>query len=79
MSGLKKKAKDFVKRFDSIDWYSVRIIPKGANEPLPAVPYDVEITPEDIERADREWNRLMPEAAGIMDAEVINKRDFDDG
>ena len=79
MPGLKKKVREFIKRFDAVDWYSVRIIPKGAGDPLPTVPIDVEITPEDVDRADREWNRLMPEAAGIMDAEVINKRDFDDG
>lgn len=77
MRGLKKRAKQIVERFQSIDWYAVRIIPKGADDPLPAIPRQVEITPEDVDEAIANWNELMPEFAGMLEAEVINQRDFD--
>ena len=79
MPGLKKKVREFIKRFDAVDWYSVRIIPKGAGDPLPRVPDVVEITPEDVDEAIRHWNEVMPDYAGMLEAEVINKRDFDNG
>lgn len=49
----------------------------GKADPLPAVPDEVEITDYDIERAIAKWNRIMPEVAGMLEAEVTNKRDFD--
>jgi len=78
MPGLKKKVREFIKRFDAVDWYGVRIIPKGADDPLPRVPNEVEITTEDVDKAIRHWNAVMPDYAGMLEADVINKRDYND-
>lgn len=46
----------------------VKIIPDGASEPLPPVPQEVELSDTDIEQAIAEWDYLMPEFAGLLDA-----------
>lgn len=55
----------------SLDIHAMRIIPDGADKPLPLTPYDeAEITPADVRRAIRKWNELMPEYAGILEAKI---------
>ena len=48
---------------------AARIIPEGANEPLPPVPSTVDITDADIERAIAKWDRILPDYRGLLDAE----------
>jgi len=79
MDGLKAKAREIINRFFEIDWYAVRIIPQGADDPLPALSNVVEITDADVDRAIAEWDELMPAYAGMLEAEIINQRDFDNG
>lgn len=45
----------------------VRIIPEGADQPLPPIPGKVIITQKDIDNANEEWNELMPSYAGMLD------------
>lgn len=52
---------------------AVRVIPDGAREPLPPVPYDVEISESDLERAAALWDELMPEYAGMLEAENLTR------
>jgi len=66
-----------IRKFQRVDWHSVRFIPKGADEPLPPVPNQVEITPEDVEKAIADWDKNMPQYAGMLKAKVENKRDYD--
>lgn len=56
----------------------VKIIPDGADEPLTPVPETVTITDTDIERALAEWDALMPEYIGLLNATVVNGDQFDD-
>lgn len=61
--------------FDAIiaEVKALRIIPDGASEPLPPVPNEVEISTGDIERATALWDELMPEYAGLLNAENTGK------
>lgn len=61
--------------FDAIitEVKALRIIPDGATEPLPPVPAEVEISESDIERATALWDELMPEYAGLLNAENTGK------
>lgn len=61
------------------EYKQVRIIPEGAGDPLPRVPDKVELSEKEINQALRLWDRLMPELAGLLDADVINKRRYDAG
>jgi len=54
------------------------IKPRGANEPLPPVPGNVEITESDIQEALDQWDRLMPEYAGMLSADVQGRTDYGD-
>lgn len=45
-------------------------IPLGAEDPLPPLPEMVTIDDEDIEQALEAWNRIMPEAVGLLAAGV---------
>lgn len=51
----------------------VRIIPAGSNDPLPPVPDVVEVGESDLDDISAIWNETMPELAGMLDAEVINR------
>ena len=77
MHGLRKRVKQIVERINTVDWYQVRFIPSGAADPLPPLPRVVEITETDVDLAIEEWNELMPEFAGILQAQIEAQRDFD--
>ncbi len=62
---------------DVIAGKSVRIIPEGANDPLPPSPPEVIISEHDIEIAIKEWDRVMPDLKGLLDAEVVGQQAFD--
>jgi hypothetical protein len=38
----------------------------------------VEISDADIDRAIKSWDRRMPEFAGLLDATVIHRENYDD-
>ena len=52
---------------------AVRVIPDGARDPLPPLPYEVEFTEADIDRMSNLWDELMPEYAGLLDAEPVTR------
>lgn len=56
----------------------VKIIPEGADEPLPPVPDEVEITDADIRRAINAWDEAMPDYAGLLEAVVIGQENYDE-
>jgi hypothetical protein len=58
---------------------SVKIIPEGADEPLPPVPEEVVISEADIRRAINAWDALLPDYAGLLEAMVVGRRDYDSG
>ncbi len=53
----------------------VRFIPRGADLPLPEL--DVTVDEDDVERAMRAWDRAMPEFAGLLDADVVNRKEYE--
>lgn len=55
----------------------VKITPDGADEPLLSVPDTVTITDSDADRAIAEWDRLMPDYVGILNATVVGQQHFD--
>ena len=55
----------------------VKLIPDGADDPLLPVPETVTISDNDIERALDDWDRLLPDYAGLLDAVVIGGDQFD--
>lgn len=62
-----------IEKLEAVDIGGVRIIPKGADKPIkPYSEDDYRITPDHVRQAARQWNRLMPEYAGIFDAKVKN-------
>jgi len=52
----------------------IRIIPSGADDPIPPVPQEVEIDEDDLDTMSDAWDETMPDYAGLLDAEVINRR-----
>ena len=52
----------------------VRIIPSGADDPLPPVPDVVEVSEDDLDVMSDAWDETMPDYAGLLDAEVINRQ-----
>ncbi len=50
----------------------VRVLPEGYAEPLLPEPTEVEITEDDIDRAIKTWDQLMPDYAGLLDAEITD-------
>lgn len=56
----------------------IKIIPEGADEPLPEVPAEVNITDGDIRRAINAWDELMPDHAGLLEAAVIGQEGWDE-
>jgi hypothetical protein len=55
----------------------IQFIPEGQGDPLPPVPAEIHISDADIDRAIRNWNRLMPEFAGLLEADVIHRENYD--
>jgi hypothetical protein len=55
----------------------MRVIPDGADKPLPPLPATVEIDPDDDGEV-KLWDRLMPKFRGILNARVKNKQRFDE-
>jgi HK97 family phage portal protein len=53
-----------------LDVKQLPFIPRGASEPLPAVPDVVEITEHDIDMAIKDWDTIFPEYAGLLNASV---------
>lgn len=54
----------------------VSITPDGADEPLLPIPDEVTISDSDVERALADWDDLMPDFAGLLDADVTGQSDF---
>lgn len=56
---------------------AMRVIPDGADKPLPAAsPAASEIDPDD-DGESKLWDRLMPKYRGLLKAKVINRQRFD--
>ncbi|HUT16529.1 MAG TPA: phage portal protein, partial [Anaerolineae bacterium] len=55
----------------------IHFIPEGQGDPLPPVPDEVTISEADIDRALKDWNKHMPDFAGLLDAEVIHRENYD--
>jgi hypothetical protein len=57
----------------------VRIIPRGASEPLVPIPDEIILEQADAEDAADDWDKLMPpEFRGMLRAQTIRK-DYRDG
>lgn len=56
----------------------IKIIPEGADEPLPAVPAEVVLTEADVRRAIDAWDELLPDYAGLLEAAVSGQEDWDE-
>lgn len=54
---------------------AMRIIPDGADKPLPELPLTVEIDPQDDGEV-KLWNKLMPQYRGMLNAKVKNKKRY---
>ena len=54
---------------------AMRIIPDGADKPLPELPQTVEIDPQDDGEV-KLWDRLMPKYRGMLNAKVKNKKRY---
>jgi hypothetical protein len=52
------------------DAKSLRFIPRGADEPRPPVPAQLDITDDDIEHAIQSWDNIFPDYAGLLEADV---------
>jgi len=52
----------------------LRIIPSGSDDPLPPVPETVEVDEDDLNTMSAAWDETMPDYKGLLDAEVINRR-----
>lgn len=48
---------------------ATRFIPRGADEALPPIPSTLQITDADIEHAIAQWDELMPDYGGLLEAE----------
>jgi len=47
--------------------------PAGQGAPLPPVPTVTEPTPDEVEEALKEWDKLMPEYRGLLEATIRRK------
>lgn len=54
---------------------AMRVIPEGADKPLPELPPVVEIDPADDGEV-KLWDRLMPKFRGMLNATVKNKQRY---
>lgn len=57
---------------------AVQIVPNGSEAPLPPVPDAVEIGNDEAEAVGAIWDRLLPEYAGLWDASVSGRTEFDE-
>jgi hypothetical protein len=55
---------------DEPDWWRERFKPYDGDTPFVFDADDWQITEADIRKAIREWDKLMPEYAGMLEAEV---------
>ncbi len=55
---------------DKPKWWHDKIEPHSGDATFYATPGDTEITQEDIDGAVEEWNKLMPDYGGMLDAKV---------
>ena len=71
------KKKEFIDRVNKIRraLFSMKVIPDGAEKPLPGLPLEVEIDPQDDGEVQL-WDRLMPKYRGMLNAKVKNKKRF---
>jgi hypothetical protein len=56
----------------------IQFIPEGQGDPLPAVPAEVTFSDADLDRAIKSWDKLMPDFAGLLEADVIHRENYDD-
>jgi hypothetical protein len=56
----------------------IQFIPEGQGDPLPAVPNEVTFSDADLDRAIKSWDKLMPDFAGLLEADVIHRENYDD-
>ena len=54
---------------------AMRVIPDGADKPLPPLPQTVEIDPQDNGEV-KLWNKVMPKYRGLLNATVKNKQRY---
>jgi tetratricopeptide (TPR) repeat protein len=59
---------------EEVQRLNTKFVPRGADEPGTTIPDVVEITEEDIEQATKSWDKMFPEYAGLLNAEVINQK-----
>lgn len=56
-----------------LDLLNVRIVPDGADKPIEPAG-DVNITPEDVVKALKDWDKKMPaRLRGILEAKAVGK------
>lgn len=55
---------------------AMRVIPNGADKPLPELPAEVDIDPDD-KSAERLWDKYMQKYKGMLNATVKNKQRFE--
>lgn len=48
---------------------ATRFIPRGADDALPPIPSSLDIADDDIEHAIAQWDELMPDYVGLLEAE----------
>jgi hypothetical protein len=54
---------------------NVTISPDGSDQPLPEIPFDIDFTERDIQRAIESFEEVFPERGDILDAEVVEKQE----
>ena len=74
LKGVVRKAKEVI---EGVDWWKVRFIPDGANDPLPPIPREIEFSDREIQAAIDRFDKNNPEWAGLLDAEVFYRKDYD--
>lgn len=56
----------------------IRVIPDGADQPLRPIPNEITWTEAELAEYRADWDETMPELAGLLDAEVVDRIDYDD-
>ena len=59
-----------------VDTFNLRIIPDGADRPLPGfTEADVQVSEADVRRAIRKWDEMMPEEwRVILEAKIVTPK-----
>lgn len=57
---------------------SVRLIPNGADDPIPPPPSEADLDDGDAEQAEKVWDAVMKDWRGILSAEPRNRESYDD-